>query len=170
MTSSTDSAIRSCLVSDQPPTALGPPVVYIARHAIEQCMKRCQYDREPALALMLFIAKEGVPWTSPKGDGLRMDGQVVGVSQFVDVTGTIPKGVRSEGLAVTTYYRINQDGALQHYADEVKAQNRQMRPQSQKPGRQRAWSRLRRQGKHCRRPPVPAEQLDVEDPLLFQVH
>ena len=149
MNSSSDFEHRACLHPS--PTycdAAHGTITLVTRHAITQCMDRADISRPSAIARILGIAREGNAWTAPHGEAVRRDNEVIGVA---------PNHWHKHGLAVTTYYKIDQPVALNAYAAEVKARNQLLRPQTRKPGRHKAWERLKRQGKHCRRPPSPAE-------------
>jgi len=129
-------------------------ITIISRHAIKRCMYRCNISCHEAIKTILRVAKTGTQWQTPKGPALRTGAEVIGVAP--DKAHKAPLS-GTAFLVVTTYYKLDKDGSLRAFADTLKAQNRHMRPQTRKPGRHMAWSRLRRQGKHCRRPPRPSE-------------
>ena len=139
------------------PTILGGDVIFLSPHSINQCMQRCDTDRDNAIITICRTAAKGVQWETPKGLGLRDDNAVIGIAPYRDREGHL-----QHGLAVLTFYFIDMDGGLRNYANEIKARNRMQRPQTRKPGRQRAWERLHRQGKHCRKPPVRVEGFPEE--------
>lgn len=117
------------------------PLVGICQHAKDQCRERAGLDPYAVQRRIETIVREGEGYVPPAGPAIRLGIEVVGI-EYAN-----PQAPQS-GMIVTTYYQIDNPVAIRWYRKNAMGQS------LQKPGRTQAWSRLRRQGTRCRRPPT----------------
>lgn len=113
-------------------------------------MARARAPVNEAVLLLHEIVREGEAWDTPRGPAIRLGLYAVGYTAHRD---------HPDGAVITTFYYLDNPMSVRKYQREV------IGPDQRKPGRSKAWSRLKHQGKHCRqRPTLPEGDPDPTDP------